>query len=284
MIRKAKLYISRAFRYITCGIPKVYVKVSCIQKGDTLKGKKIVITGASSGIGYATAKKCLIEGASVLCVARSESRLDEAINSLKNDTDNNEVYALPWDISDVTVCEKKVQKAIEILGGSIDCLVNSAGITSQVNIRDCTNEEWDKIFNINLKGLYFLTSGFLKQMAAQPSGGSIVNVASQAGMNAQTRPYALSKAALIHLTYGIAKEYASQNIRSNAVAPGPTVSGMMNIDPNGDLSSRNRQGRSFRAEEVAETIVFLISDAARCITGECIACNGGNSIRTDAFC
>ena len=118
MIRKVKLYINRAFRYIAYGTPKVYVKVSCIQKGDILKDKKIVITGASSGIGYATAKKCLIEGATVLCVARNESSLSEAINRLRKDTGNNEIFALPWDISDVTMCEKKVQKALQFLNNS----------------------------------------------------------------------------------------------------------------------------------------------------------------------
>ncbi len=171
-----------------------------------------------------------------------------------------------------------------MLNGHIDCLVNSAGITSPADINNCTPEQWDNIFNVNLKGLFFLTSEFIKQFVLQGTGGNIVCIASQAGLNAQTRPYALTKAALIHLTAGLAKEFISYGIRVNAIAPGPTVSDMLSINPNGNLHSNNRSKRVFRSEEVAETILFLLSNASNCITGEVIACNGGNSIRTDAFC
>ena len=89
-------------------------------------------------------------------------------------------------------------------------------MTSQANISDCTSELWDRIFNTNLKGLYFATSEFVKQFVRQGTGGNIVNIASQAGLNAQTRPYALTKAALIHFTAGLAKEYVDLRIRVNA--------------------------------------------------------------------
>ena len=249
-----------------------------------LKGKHIIITGASSGIGYETAKKCLLEGANILCIARDEAKLLSTVEQLKQETRNPNINYLQWNIADTTVYEQKCQEAIALLGGHIDGLVNSAGITSSVNITNCTLEQWDNIFNTNLKGLYFATSEFVKQFVMQGTGGNIVNVASQAGLNAQTRPYALSKAALIHFTAGLAKEYISYQIRANAVAPGPTVSGMYAINPDGDLHDSNRAKRAFRSEEVAETILFLLSNASNCITGEIIACNGGNSIRTDAFC
>jgi 3-oxoacyl-[acyl-carrier protein] reductase len=202
---------------------------------------------------------------------------------LKEETGSNKVQYLQWDIADINVYKEKSNQAIELFSGHIDCLVNSAGITSQVNIKDCTPEQWNNIFNINLKGLYFVTAEFVKQFVEQGTGGNIVNIASQAGLNAQTRPYALTKAALIHLTAGLAKEYISHNIRVNAIAPGPTVSDMFAIDPNGNLQCNNRGKRAFRSEEIAETALFLLSNASRCITGEVIACNEGNSIRTDAF-
>ncbi len=284
MIRRIKLYLLRAIRFVLKGEPQVFVRVDSVQQGNLLRGKSIIVTGASSGIGYEIAKKCLLEGGNVLCVARNEEKLMVAINKLKNETRNNSVYCLQWNIADIAVCADKCRKAIELLGGHIDCLVNSAGMTSQANIADCTPEEWDRIFNINLKGLYFATAEFIKQFIAQGAGGNIVNIASQAGLNAQTRPYALTKAALIHLTAGLAKEYVSYNIRVNAIAPGPTVSEMFSVDPNGDLHCGNRCKRAFRAEEVAETALFLLSNASNSITGEVIACNGGNSIRTDAFC
>ena len=284
MISRIKLYLSRAVRFVISGEPKVFVRVDSVQQGKLLFGKNIIITGASSGIGYEIAKKCLLEGGNVLCVARNEEKLMAAIEKLKNETGNDDVHYLQWDIADISVCENKCRKAIDLLGGHIDCLVNSAGMTSKVNIADCTPEQWDDIYNVNMKGLFFITSEFVKQFVRQESGGNIVNIASQAGLNAQTRPYALTKAALIHLTTGLAKEYVSYNIRVNAIAPGPTVSDMFSVDPNGDLHSGNRCKRAFRSEEVAETALFLLSNASNCITGEVIACNGGNSIRTDAFC
>lgn len=284
MLGRIKLYLSRAVRFIIKGEPQVFVRVDSVTKGDLLKGKHIIITGASSGIGYETAKKCLLEGASILCVARNEAKLISAVEQLKQETGNVNVCFLQWDIADTTVYKQKCREAIDLLGGHIDGIVNSAGITSPVNVIDCTPEKWDTIFNTNLKGLYFATSEFIKQFVMQGTGGNIVNVASQAGLNAQTRPYALTKAALIHFTAGLAKEYISHQIRVNAVAPGPTVSGMYAINPDGDLHNNNRSRRGFRSEEVAETILFLLSNVSNCITGEVIACNGGNSIRTDAFC
>lgn len=283
MIRKIKSYIFRLIRFVVSGEPKVFVRVDSVSHGQLLQGKNIVITGASSGIGYEIVKKCLIEGGNVLCIARNRNKLFASIEKLKVETGSNKVQYLPWDIADVDICKEKSKQAIELLGGHIDCLVNSAGITSQVNIKNCTPEQWNDIFNINLKGLYFITSEFVKQFVEQGAGGNIVNIASQAGLNAQTRPYALTKAALIHLTAGLAKEYISYNIRVNAIAPGPTVSDMFAIDPNGNLHCNNRGKRAFRSEEIAETALFLLSNASNCITGEVIACNGGNSIRTDAF-
>lgn len=284
MLGRIKLYLSRAVRFIIKGEPQVFVRVDSVTKGDLLKGKHIIITGASSGIGYETAKKCLLEGANILCVARNEAKLISAVEQLKQETGNVNVCFLQWDIADTAVYKQKCREVVDLLGGHIDGIVNSAGITSPVNVIDCTPEQWDTIFNTNLKGLYFATSEFIKQFVMQGTGGNIVNVASQAGLNAQTRPYALTKAALIHFTAGLAKEYISHQIRVNAVAPGPTVSGMYAINPDGDLHNSNRIKRAFRSEEIAETILFLLSNASNCITGEVIACNGGNSIRTDAFC
>ena len=279
-----KKYLSRAVHYVLKGEPQIFVRVDSVVKGNLLEGKNIIITGASSGIGYETAKKCLLEGGNVLCVAQNEEKLTKAVDNLKRETKSEKIHYLQWNLSDVNVYKAKCQRAIEILSGHVDCLVNSAGITSQVNIENCTPEQWDEIFNLNLKGLFFETSEFIKQFVNQGTGGNIVNIASQAGLNAQTRPYALTKAALIHLTAGLAKEYIQYGIRVNAVAPGPTVSNMYVIDPNGNLHDNNRCKRAFRSEEVAETVLFLLTNASNCITGEVIACNGGNSIRTDAFC
>jgi 3-oxoacyl-[acyl-carrier protein] reductase len=283
MMQKLKKYMQRMVRFIIKGEPQTYVRVESIRHGDLLFGKNIVITGASSGIGYEVAKKCLSENGNVLCVARNESKLINAVESLRDESKSGNVTYLQWDVADVTSHKKKCKQAVELLGGRIDCLVNSAGMTSPANIENCTPELWDEIFNINLRGLFFETAEFIEHFINQGSGGNIVMIASQAGLNAQTRPYALSKAALIHFSTGLAKEFIQHNIRVNAIAPGPTISEMCVRDPNANLRAGGRGKRIFLPEEVAETALFLLSNVSCSITGEVIACNGGNSIRTDAF-
>lgn len=280
---RLKNYIKRLIWFVIKGEPKTYVRVDSVTHGNLLLNKNIVITGASSGIGYAIAKKCLVENGNVLCVARNENKLIKAIEMLKAETKSDKINYLQWDITDVCMHKEKCRQAVDLLGGQIDCLVNSAGITSPANIENCTPDLWDDIFNINLRGLFFETAEFIKYFIKQETGGSIVMIASQAGLNAQTRPYALSKAALIHFSTGLAKELIQHNVRVNAIAPGPTISEMCVIDPDSNLRSNNRGKRIFLPGEVAETALFLLSNVSRCITGETIACNEGNSIRTDAF-
>jgi 3-oxoacyl-[acyl-carrier protein] reductase len=278
-----KQYVKRMIQFVLKGEPKTYVRVDCVKQGDLLFNKNIVITGASSGIGYAIAKKCLLENGNVLCVARNKDKLIKAVEALKTETKSDKIKYLQWDIADISTYQENCQQAIDLLNSRIDCLVNSAGMTSPTNIINCTPNLWDEIFDINLKGLFFETAEFVKYFINQKTGGSIVMIASQAGLNAQTRPYALSKAALIHFSTGLAKELIQYGIRVNTIAPGPTVSKMCVIDPNSNLQGSGRGKRIFLPEEVAETALFLLSNVSRCITGEIIACNDGNSIRTDAF-
>jgi 3-oxoacyl-[acyl-carrier protein] reductase len=280
---KIKDYFARMIRFVIKGEPKIYVRVDSVRKGDLLSGKNVVITGASSGIGYAIAKKCLQENATVLCVARNQEKLLKAVENLRIQTNSDKVKHLIWDISNVQIAEDKCAEAVELLNGTVDCLVNSAGATSPLNIENCSPSLWDSIFDVNLKGLFFETAEFVKQFKKQNIGGNIINIASQAGLNAQTRPYALSKAALIHFSTGLAKECVSLNIRVNTICPGPTASEMCVADPNGDLRGSGRGKRIFLPEEVAETALFLLSSASRSVTGEVIALNDGNSIRADAF-
>ncbi|GHV70003.1 3-oxoacyl-ACP reductase [Spirochaetia bacterium] len=280
---KFSTYIKRMFRFVIKGESKTYVRIDSVKQGDLLLNKNIVITGASSGIGYAIARKCLLENGNVLCVARNSDKLIKAVETLKAETKSDKIKYLNWDIADISMYKEKCHQAVGILGGRIDCLVNSAGITSPLNIENCTPDLWDEIFDINLKGLFFETSEFVKHFINQGTGGNIVMIASQAGLNAQTRPYALSKAALIHLSNGLAKELITYNIRVNTIAPGPTVSEMCVVAPDGNLQGDGRGKRIFLPEEIAETALFLLSNTSRCITGEVITCNNGNSIRTDAF-
>ena len=177
-----------------------------------------------------------------------------------------------------------VQECSRKLGGRIDVLVNNAGISlHEGSIYDVTLEGFDAQFGTNLKGPYFLSKAFLNNFKATGnSGGSIIFVTSERGLYCDDQPYGLTKAAVCSLTQGLARRALKDGVRVNAVAPGVTVSDMTGVDRNGNLFRPGTSGgRVLLPEEIAETVVFLISDASRSINGVIIPCNEGNHIRCD---
>jgi NAD(P)-dependent dehydrogenase (short-subunit alcohol dehydrogenase family) len=162
--------------------------------------------------------------------------------------------------------------------------VNNAGISlHEKNMMEVTIDTFDQQLSTNLKGPYFLTQEFLKHcQITHNTNASIIFMASERGLYCDEIPYGLIKSAIISLTRGVARRQIKNGIRVNAVAPGITESDMTIVDRTGDMaSSYNCGGRFFLPEEVAETIVFLLSDAAKCISGEVIACDQGNYLRCD---
>lgn len=257
----------------------VQVEVAQIQKGDLLHDRKIVITGGSKGIGYAMAKKFVSEGATVIITGRNEESLKEACSNLGKPSqyivfDSNNIK----DLSDFIIeCESR-------FNGSITDLVCNAGISlHESNILSVTEEGFDSQFNTNLRSVYFLCQSFLKSHLEEANTGSnILIISSETGDMGYDIPYGMTKAGLNSLTRALARRYYSKNIRVNAIAPGVTLSEMTQYakSEDGNMSRKCAAGRVFLPEEVAEVACFLLSDAAKCISGEIIHTNAGNHIRT----
>jgi len=244
-----------------------------------------VVTGGESGIGLATA----------LCLRRLGARVfvgDIALRS-ENDSGYGEL-AIQRSVCDVR-SERDVRQLIEIAGatGRLDILVNNAGVGLVKPITEVTEEEWDRCLDTNLKGAFFGCKHAIPLMQRN-GGGAVVNVASNAGLlpRAHDPVYSISKLALVGLTKSLALCHAPDRIRINAICPGPVGdTGMMNADldkaPNRAAATQQfiaasplarALKRMITPAEVAESIAYLVSDAALMVTGTCIAIDGGKSL------
>ncbi len=275
-----KEYVKRGMQYVISGVPNktVTVNVAQINYGGILEGKKILITGGSRGLGYAIAEKCLKERALVSITGRSIDTLNEAKAKLGN-PDN--LFVFEHDIRDFEKDDELIYSARKAMGG-IDCLLNNAGISiHEIDYRNCSLEQWDAQMDTNLKGVYFLTQAFMKYYEeVGKKSGKIINMVSERGLYGDDVPYGLAKRALISYTEGLARKLILKGVRVNAIAPGVTATEMTGHDPNGNLFRRYALGRRvLLPEEIAEVAVFLMSDAANCISGQVIACNEGNHLR-----
>lgn len=242
-----------------------------------LGGKVALITGASSGIGAATAKLFSKLGASVALTGRNEENLQRVGQDCKKP------LLIPGDLSKESDTQRVLDTTISHFG-SLDVLVNCAGILELGNIENTTLEQYDRIFNINVRSIYHLT------MLAVPhlikTKGNIVNVSSVNGLRAfpNVLSYCMSKSAVDQFTRCVALELASKNVRVNAVNPGVTVTelqkrGGLDADAYAKFLERSKEthalGRPGQPEEVASTIAFLASDSASFITGATVPVDGG---------
>lgn len=272
--------LSRAIDYIFKGVPNVNVKVEvgCVDPSSRLKDKKILITGGGRGLGFAIARKCVDEGADVLISGRSSETLERASAELGG------CACSAFDVTDYRNIPSFIEECSHKLGGRIDVLVNNAGISlHEGSIFNVTLEGFDAQFGTNLKGPYFLAKAFLESFKASGnSDGSIIFITSERGLYCDDQPYGLTKAALCSLVQGLARRTLKDGIRVNAVAPGVTVSDMTGIGRDENLYRPEASGgRVMLPEEIAEAVVFLISNASKSINGAIIPCNEGNHIRCD---
>jgi 3-oxoacyl-[acyl-carrier protein] reductase len=240
-----------------------------------LKGKTAVVTGGSQGIGKVTALKLAAEGANSVIIHMGTEE-DAAAACAEIEAFGVKAKALRLDVSDFEAVKAAVA---DIIGefGTIDVLVNCAGITRDGLIAMMKEENFDAVINVNLKGTFNMirhcTPYFIKQ-----KGGAIVNVSSVSGImgNAGQANYSTSKAGVIGLTKSTAKELVGRGVRCNAVAPGFVATAMTeNLSKNNKLVDAIPMKRMATAEEVADVIVFLASDKASYVTGEVIKVDGG---------
>lgn len=270
-------YIKRGIRYIISGIPEkiVTANISYLYPNQRLVNKRLIITGGAKGIGLALTKKCLSEGAQVLITGRDK-------NALEKVAEKYGCKYLPLDIMQVDSFDSFIDKADKLLKG-IDGLINNAGISlHEGNIRNVSVDQFDKQINTNLRGGYFLAQKFIKLFEENNrTDGNILFVSSERGTYVDDLPYGLTKAAVNSLTQGLAYRLVDSKIRVNAIAPGVTASEMTGFKAEGNLyCPYNVTERIYLPDEVAEIACFLLSDAARCLSGQIVVCNEGKSINS----
>ena len=239
--------------------------------------KTVFVTGGSRGIGKEVALKFAEEGYDVIINYVSEKTDVEALKK-EFEEKGAETLILKADVSKEVEVQEVIKQAIEKFG-KIDVLVNNAGITRDNLLMRMSEEDFDKVLEINLKGTFIVTKAVTKYMMKKRSG-SIINLSSVVGVsgNAGQCNYSASKAGIIGFTKSVAKELASRNIRANAVAPGFIETDMTNVLPENVKEEIHNQiplKRMGSAKEVAELIYFLGSEKSSYITGQVINVDGG---------
>jgi NAD(P)-dependent dehydrogenase (short-subunit alcohol dehydrogenase family) len=246
-----------------------------------LKGKVALITGGTEGMGYSTAKLFLKEGASVVITGRSKEKATRALRDLGR---LGPVKFVRGDVSKASDARRMVETTVKTFG-RIDIIFNNAGVYLEKLAEDTSEEEWDRVLDINLKGVFFVTKYAIPHMKRQRSG-AIINNSSDAGLvgNRTCPAYCASKGALTIMSKAMALDYAKYGIRVNTVNPGCIDTPMLAQEAraSGDVRAymkRTREdhpiGRVGTPEEVAHAVLFLASEEAGFVTGAALSIDGG---------
>ena len=269
----------RILTFFVKGIPNVHItaQVGQTARDSCLKEKTVLVTGGGRRLGFSIAESIANHGGKVIILGRNENTLRHASQQL-----NNCPY-LVYDIQNTANMESLFDKAEALVGKPVDSLINNAGISlHEQTFTDVTTENFDKQFDTNIKGPYFLSQAFIKyKERKQIERINIVFITSERGFYGDTIPYGLTKVAVNSFTQGLARRYLRNGVKVNAIAPGVTASDMTGIKPGDNLYREQACGkRVFLAQEIAEVALFLLSDYSNCISGEILPCNQGNHLRS----
>jgi 3-oxoacyl-[acyl-carrier protein] reductase len=241
-----------------------------------LKEKVALVTGAAQGIGKAVAFMLARHGADVIV---ADVNLEKAAETAREvEATGRAAMAVKVDVTRLSDVEQMVESAIGRFG-KIDILINNAGIARDKLVLRMTEEDWDAVLDVNLKGTFNCTKAVIKHMSKQRSG-KIVNIASVVGEmgNAGQANYSASKAGVIGLTKTIAREFAQRGINVNAIAPGYIQTPMTDVLPDKAKEQLKRMipmERLGQPEDVAHAVLFFVSEASSYVTGQVLNVNGG---------
>jgi NAD(P)-dependent dehydrogenase (short-subunit alcohol dehydrogenase family) len=245
-----------------------------------LKNKVAIITGAKSGIGFATARRFAAEGAKVVVADVKEAR-QEAEIIVKN---GGAALFIQIDVSREQEVNTLIEKTVATYG-RLDILVNNAGIELAKKVTETTEAEWDHLMSVNLKGVFLCSKAAIPAMQ-RTGGGVIVNVASELGLvgGSEIAAYCASKGGVVQLTKAMAIDHATDHIRVNCVCPGPIVTPLLesiiasSTDPERERQSiieKTLMKRLGQPEEIANVILFLASEESSYMTGSVVTVDGG---------
>ncbi|MCR2799300.1 SDR family oxidoreductase [Microbacterium sp. zg-Y818] len=248
-----------------------------ILHSQRLQGLRVVVAGGGGAIGAPIALACAAQGARVVVADISEKYAQETVDAIV--AAGGEAHAVPIDVGDLASIDAGIDAAKTALGG-IDALVNSTGVSGSANTLDVTEEHWDRIHTINLKGAFFLIQAAARVMAEQGEGGAIVTITStnaERGVLGHV-PYGGTKGALRQMVFGLAADLAEHNIRVNNVGPGMMATTMRN---DGESTERTHVPRKVlrrrlpTGADVAKMVTYLLSDEGEYVTATNLYVDGG---------
>jgi 3-oxoacyl-[acyl-carrier protein] reductase len=240
---------------------------------NSLKNKNIIVTGASGGIGNSIVEKFYENGANILATGTRTEKLEELKKKFNN------IKIITFDISQHEKIEEFINRATEKLGGSLDCIVNNAGITKDNLTIRMSLEEWMKVIDINLTSTFLMCKYSIKKMLKNKSG-KIINITSVVGHtgNVGQANYTASKAGIVAMSKSLVIEYAKKNINVNCISPGfisTTMTDKIDEKFKEAIMVKIPSNRLGKPEDIANAAIFLSSDKSDYINGETMHVNGG---------
>lgn len=283
-------YIKRTVHFIRYGQPvkieqRVVANIVNLSPNDLLKGKTVLITGGTSGIGYAIARAMINAGAEVVITSRSAERAKLSAEKLQIECNkNNMIHGYGMDARDISKFDNSIIEILSLLSTHrIDVLVNNAGIGGG-DISTASEDEYDEVMNTNLKSSFFLSRIVAKQMIENGIKGHILNIASSSSLRPANSAYILSKWGIRALTEGLARGLIKHGIVVNGLAPGSTATPMLKTNNNNLYRPDNLIKRFITVEEVANMAVILVSNLSQTIVGDIVYMTGGSgNITNDDF-
>lgn len=283
-------YLKRGISYVLHGQPIInnHVSAQVVQLGpnELLKGRTALITGGTSGIGFAIAEAFIRAGANdVIITGRNLDRINKACLQIKEATSHlaGSIHGIEMDISNVSLIEEKWRGALSLSRTkSIDIVVNNAGILG-TTFGNTTEKDYDMVMSTNLRGTHFLSQHAAHYMKDNHIKGNILNVASSSSLRPAASVYTLSKWGIRGLTMGMARVLTQHGITVNGLAPGPTATPMLQkeMSENSIYHPKSLTGRYATPEEIANLAVVLVSDMGKMIVGDIIYATGGAGVVTN---